>query len=42
MWTGYVKLDLRNTDVNRGRARAVGRTEWVAVVREAEPELRDF
>ena len=35
-----VELDLRNMGVKRWKARALDRTEWASVVREAETRLK--
>jgi hypothetical protein len=39
-WIDYVESDLRNMGVKRWRSRALDRTEWASVVREAKAKLK--
>jgi hypothetical protein len=39
-WMDDVKLDLKNKGVKRRRTRALDRTEWASVMREAKVKLQ--
>jgi hypothetical protein len=39
-WMDVVEVDLRNMGVKRWRTRALDRTEWASVMREANAELQ--
>jgi hypothetical protein len=39
-WIGDVESDLRNMGVKRWRSRALDRTEWTSIMREAKAKLK--
>jgi hypothetical protein len=41
-WTDDVELDLRNMGVTKWRSRALDRTQWTPVVREAKAKLSEL